>query len=121
MEISVRRAALRGALIAAMGVGSVLLVPDVSVPRAAAGAPCPDGTARIFFEGGDNLCQSGSASYSSPRWVSKVCSVGRVRVNVHVEYAGRKAKPIDRELDTGHCTQIPLPAQTSASVTLIPV
>ncbi|MFC9894411.1 hypothetical protein ACFVMC_12010 [Nocardia sp. NPDC127579] len=105
--------ALRGAVIAAMGLGSVFFVPE-----AAAGAPCPDGTARIFFEGGDNVCQSGSTTYSSPRWVSKVCSVGDVRVTVHVEYAGYRAKPIDRELDPGHCTQIPLPAQTSAEVVI---
>ncbi|MEV0245795.1 hypothetical protein AB0H76_04290 [Nocardia sp. NPDC050712] len=116
MEISVQRIALRSAVIAAMGLGSVVFVPE-----AVAGAPCPDGTARIFFEGGDNHCQAGSASFSSPQWVSKVCSVGRVQVTLHVEYEGRKAKPYDRELPPGHCAQVPLPAQKSASVVLTPV
>ncbi|WP_194814793.1 hypothetical protein [Nocardia sp. XZ_19_385] len=108
--------ALRSAVIAAMGLGSVIFVP-----QAVAGSPCPDGTARIFFEGGDNHCQAGSASFSSPRWVSKVCSVGPVKVTVRVEYSGYGARPLNRELDPGHCAQIPLPAQKSASVVLTPV
>ncbi|MEV6275662.1 hypothetical protein [Nocardia sp. NPDC051832] len=108
--------ALRSAVIAAMGLGSVVFVPE-----AVAGAPCPDGTARIFFEGGDNHCQAGSANFSSPRWVSKVCSVGQVKVTVRAEYDGYMARPLIRELDPGHCTQVPLPAQKSASVVLTPV
>ncbi|QIS14770.1 hypothetical protein [Nocardia arthritidis] len=115
----VGRLVVRGSVIAALGVGSVVAFGP---GNAVADAPCPDGTARIFVAGGHDdestdTCQGpGSVTFSWPKAVSKVCAVGSAKAVV--EISGAKPYAGTYELVNGHCAMFNYKKVDSATITV---
>ncbi|WP_328404386.1 MULTISPECIES: hypothetical protein [unclassified Nocardia] len=119
MELTVRRLVVRSSIVAALGLGSIV----VAAPQAVAEAPCPDGTARLFFTNETNTCQGGgTVSFDGSPAISKVCSVGRVNVIVDATIKTGKTKTATRHLDlsNGQCGRIEIAGQLNATVTINP-
>ncbi|RJO75018.1 hypothetical protein D5S18_16625 [Nocardia panacis] len=110
MGVAVRRGLVRGCVVAALGLGFAV----VGGHEAAAEA-CPDGTARVFLSNETNTCQGrGVASYSAPGLVSRVCSVGPVKVVVDITGSRYVARHV--ELENGRCAQFEYKGQSGATV-----
>lgn len=119
MELSVRRLVVRSSFVAAVALGSVVVVG----PEAVADAPCPDGTARIFFSDETNTCQgAGTVSYTSrAKRVSRTCSTVSATVTVAVtEEIGYKSVEREVEYIDGRCGAFNYKIQSAASVTVTP-
>ncbi|WP_228003009.1 hypothetical protein [Nocardia australiensis] len=119
MELTVARLVVRSSITAAIAIGSMVVLG----PQAAAEAPCPDGTARIFFSNETNTCQGGGTySFGGSPAISKVCSVGSVNVTVDATIKTSKTKTANRHLDlsNGQCGRIDIPGQLDATVTVTP-
>ncbi|MBH0781402.1 hypothetical protein [Nocardia bovistercoris] len=116
MATTVRRLVIRSGVAVAVAAGSLL----VFGPQAAADAPCPDGTARIFFNNSTNICQgAGTATYSSP-WASRVCTTSGTKVVIDTT-GKRRVNKRHIELDGGgYCTQLELNGQENATIQVSP-
>jgi hypothetical protein len=119
MELTVQPLVVRSSIVAAIAMGSMVVVG----PQASAEAPCPDGTARIFFNNETNTCQGGgTASFNGSPAISKVCSVGPVNVIVDATIKTSKTKTATRHLDlsNGKCGRVEIGGQLDATVTVTP-
>lgn len=114
MGSTVGAVVLRGCAAFALGAGSLIVLG----PHAAADAPCPEGTARVFFNNSTNTCQGvGAVTYSNP-WASRVCSAAGSKVVVDTT-GKRRVNKRHIELDPGgYCTQLELNGQENATVTV---
>jgi hypothetical protein len=95
----------------------------LSPVQASAEAPCPDGTARIFFNNETNTCQGGgTVSFNGSPAVAKVCSMRSVNVIVDATIKTSKTKTATRHLDlsNGQCGRVELGGQLDATVTVTP-
>ncbi|WP_156371157.1 hypothetical protein [Nocardia arizonensis] len=116
MGSTVRRLVVRGGVAAAVGMGSLIVLG----PKAAAEAPCPDGTARVFFNNSTNTCQNaGTATYADP-WASRVCSTSGARVVIDTTGKRRVNKRHIELASGGYCAQLELDGQQSATIQVSP-
>ncbi|WP_141717690.1 hypothetical protein [Nocardia altamirensis] len=114
--MTVRRLVIRGAVAGVIAVGSIVVV----APSAVADNPCEGASARVFFGNSTNTCQSGSAAYSNPTIVSKICSMPTSSVHAEVTLKQTKTKTITQTMDlaNGQCGRFPLQGQLSSTVTV---
>lgn len=120
MELTVRRLVARSSVAATLALGPLVVLGS---PQAAAEAPCPDGTARIFFHDETNTCQGGgSYSFTGSPALVKVCSVGRVEVIVDTTIKTGRTKTTTNHLDlrNGQCGRITISGQLDSTVTITP-
>jgi hypothetical protein len=119
MELTVRRLVVRGSIAAATALGSLVVLG----PQAAAEAPCPDGSARIFLHDETNSCQGGGTySFDGTPALVKVCSVGSVRVVVDTTIKLSKTRSRNDHLDLadGKCGRVTISGQLDSTVTITP-
>ncbi|MFQ6394973.1 hypothetical protein ACLMAJ_16100 [Nocardia sp. KC 131] len=119
MEMTVRRLMVRSSIVAALGLGSIV----VAAPQAIADAPCSDGTARLFFTNETNTCQGGgTVSFDGSPAISKVCSMSSAHVVVDATIKISKKKNTTQHLDlsNGQCGRLDVGSQLDATVTITP-
>ncbi|MEV5836193.1 hypothetical protein [Nocardia sp. NPDC052112] len=120
MESTIRRLVARSSVAAALAVGPLVVLGP---PQATAEAPCPDGTARIFFHDETNTCQSGGTySFDGTPALVKVCSVGRVQVIVDttVQKSRTKTRTDHLDLSNGQCGRVTIAGQLDSTVSISP-
>ncbi|WP_433732816.1 hypothetical protein ACQP0C_10920 [Nocardia sp. CA-129566] len=120
MELTVRRLVARSSVAAALALGPLVVLGP---PQAAAEAPCPDGSARIFFHDETNTCQSGGTySFDGTPALVKVCSVGKVEVTVDttIQKSRTKTRTDHLDLSNGQCGRVTVGGQLDSTVTITP-
>ncbi|MEV4129207.1 hypothetical protein [Nocardia sp. NPDC049707] len=120
MESTIRRLVARSSVAAALALGPLVVLGP---PQATAEAPCPDGTARIFFHDETNTCQSGGTyGFDGKPALVKVCSVGRVQVIVDttIQKSRTKTRTAHLDLRNGQCGRIEVGGQLDSTVNISP-
>ncbi|MGY4103325.1 hypothetical protein ACW2Q0_27760 [Nocardia sp. R16R-3T] len=119
MDSTIRRLVARSCVAATLAVGPLVVLG----PPQAAAAPCPDGTARIFFHDETNTCQSGGTySFDGTPALVKVCSVGKVQVIVDttIQKSRTKTRTDHLDLSNGQCGRIAIAGQLDSTVSISP-
>ncbi|MEU7765294.1 hypothetical protein AB0B25_09275 [Nocardia sp. NPDC049190] len=117
MKLPLRRLVVGSSVVAAVALGSLV----VSAPEAAANAPCPDGTARVFLGNSTNTCQGGgTVDYDPSAPVSKVCSMPNTDVTAEATFKNSRGKLVTQKLDLsdGRCGRFDIAGQLGATVTV---
>ncbi|WP_433201478.1 hypothetical protein ACQP1G_10400 [Nocardia sp. CA-107356] len=118
MELTVRRLVARGSVAAALALGPLVVLGP---PQAAAEAPCPDGTARIFFHDETNTCQGGgTSSFTGSPALVKVCSTSGIQVVVDttIQKSRTKTRTAHLDLSNGQCGRIEVGGQLDSTVSI---